>query len=336
MKKFIAYSLFFAIPFYLVLGYCFFIFRNGMLTGDIGWTGAIPFGKKYEMKFVPLYPKENKTVNYSNSTDLTRFKYLTFGDSFSQAAIIGYQNYFSQLVGDSVLNIRFGVEGSEMTALRFLNAGLLNPKKVKLVVVETVERKFIATLSGLNFEANSIENKKPSNYKCLNIDTLGKHPVTLDKVFQWVRNSVGLGEKLVLKTDLDFEAFTHKSRSKELHFLAEDISFNKYTDEQILQAKKNLIRLHELFAQKGIRFVYMVAADKYDVYYHHILNNPYPRNPILDSFKDFSKEDWFMNTNEILRKQIDSGTKDLYKINDTHWSYLGHKLIAEEIYKRLQ
>ncbi|GHT39609.1 hypothetical protein AGMMS49965_06120 [Bacteroidia bacterium] len=302
------------------------------MTGDLGRIGEIPFGREYGRALVNNYLSDNYTVNYTEDKNARNYTIFSFGDSFSGAEIAGYQNYIGHILGDSVLNVR------NNDAVGLLNAGFFDAKKTKFVVIQRGERKFISALLHLDFDKiASTEGEAPpeNSFKKRPIadeDTIGYRAFHFGRISTWVKSKIG--RTAVKEAKLGINAFSHKERGNQLYFYKEDLDFTRYQPHEIERAKANLIRLHEKFVEKGICLIYVVAADKYDVYSEFIVNNPYPENHTLDYFSDLSQENWFVNTKDLLQHKVREGCLDVYKINDTHWSYIGHQLVAEEIVRK--
>jgi hypothetical protein len=86
--------------------------------------------------------------------------------------------------------------------------------------------------------------------------------------------------------ELSKPLFTHNKFHSSLVFLNSktdsDLSFTKYNDSLYTKAIENIIRLHNLAKHHDINLIYLIAADKYDVYSEYIKNNPFPVNLTLD------------------------------------------------------
>ena len=50
---------------------------------------------------------------------------------------------------------------------------------------------------------------------------------------------------------------------------------------------------------------------------------------------EVSKKYIYINSKEVLAKHLEAGEKDIYFVDDTHWSPYGAKIVAEEILKEL-
>ena len=78
-----------------------------------------------------------------------------------------------------------------------------------------------------------------------------------------------------------------------------------------------------------------MAADKYDVYQEFAVENRFPVKTLLDDFACHESNPYFVNTKTVLVEKARQGVKDLYYADDTHWSPIGAKIVAEEIAKRM-
>jgi hypothetical protein len=83
----------------------------------------------------------------------------------------------------------------------------------------------------------------------------------------------------------------------------------------------NLNRLADRLAPKGIQLVFMPVVDKYDLYYEHILDNLYPRNQFFNLLRPLPKRYRFIDTKAILADGVRMGDKDIFYVDDTHWTW---------------
>lgn len=73
------------------------------------------------------------------------------------------------------------------------------------------------------------------------------------------------------------------------------------------------------------------APDKYNVYYDYIEFKKHPRNTFFSKIRPLPKRYNFIDTKFILEEAIKKGQKDIYHVDDTHWSYKASEIIAENI-----
>ena len=329
MKKFTFKFFLVLTPFYIVvLYYILYIVPN--LSGDLGYLAKIPFGKEYLLSLEKNYLKSYQVDTYSIQ-EHKLYDIVTIGDSFSQQKISGYQNYLANLEDKYVLNIKRNDNSSlspEQIALNHLKSGDLSRLKVKIVIIESVERFFVKRLNDLNFDSILIEVKSPFEME-------KKKPI-LEKVSEWLRLLIRDGNECYVKNImLNNFYFDDSKRGNKLYFIIGDLWFNSVNSNEINQAKKNIIKMKSLFESEGIKFIYIVAADKYDVYQSFALKNPYPKNIIMDQFNELEKTNFFVNSNNTFKPMVKNGIKDVYMMNDSHWSYKGSEAVAKELHKRI-
>jgi hypothetical protein len=331
MKRFTLKFLIVLIPLYLVVFYyVFYVVPN--ISGDLGYLGKIPFGKEYMITPKTNVLKYFHVNTFCNSNLNTHFQIATSGDSFSQQEICGYQNYLSNFENRNILNFKRNDDSNlspEQISLNHLIAGDFRRLKIKIIIVESVERSFIYSLNNLKFDSIVSEPKIPLEKV--------KKSSWLEKVSEWIRLSIFDGDdNFVKKVNLNNYYFDDIKRGNKLYFYKDDLLFTDVTVNEIKQAKVNLIILKRLFESAGIKFIYLVPADKYNVYQSFAFNNPYPENRIMEHFKDFEKTEFFINTNNLLIPMVKNGIKDVYLMNDSHWSYKGSEAVAKELHRRIK
>lgn len=75
----------------------------------------------------------------------------------------------------------------------------------------------------------------------------------------------------------------------------------------------------------------MPAVDKYDLYYDYIQNNTHLKNPFFDLIRPLKKDYYFVDTKNILSTLLQKDIKDVYWIDDTHWSHIASQAISKNI-----
>ncbi|MEI8273670.1 MAG: hypothetical protein WCG08_13700 [Paludibacter sp.] len=329
MKKFTLKFILVLIPIYIVVIYYeFYVVPN--FSGDLGYLGKIQFGKEYMIPIEKNYLKNSRVDTFSTIQN-HQYKIATSGDSFSQQNIYGYQNYLSNLENKNILNFKrvWSSLSPEQIAINHLKSGDLKKTNTKIVIVECAEKSFIGRLNSLEFDSIVIEPKI----------ALGKikEKSLIEKVAEWIRVSIwDINKRVVIKADLNDYYFEDTIRGNKLYYYNEDLLFRAVKLNEIKQAKINLIKMKRLFESSGIKFIYLVAADKYNVYQSFIKNNKYPNNTIMEHFKEFEKMKFFINTNIILIPMVNNGIKDVYMMNDSHWSYKGSEAVAKELHNRIK
>jgi len=106
--------------------------------------------------------------------------------------------------------------------------------------------------------------------------------------------------------------------------------------------QKNILKINEQFnyvAKKlktlNIKLYFMVCSDKYDLYYDYIQDNKHIKNNFFDLFRPLKKDYYFVDTKKILLPLLKDGVKDVYWIDDTHWSKKASEAVcSDEIFSK--
>jgi len=328
MKRFIIKTLFYFIPFICILGYYKFIIRPN-ISGDIGALGQISFSKSYNEYLEQNYltdnlAKDTLIVSYEKFYPSKTPKIFTIGSSFSQKKIYGYQNYLAHILNDSIINIERNGSNFE-TTISLLNSGFIDSSNCKLFILEQVDRGLIWSLDKIDFKMQYKLPQKNENQteKDTNEDS------ELYGFASWIRLRLGY-DNPISNYDLKQDCFTHNHFSHKLFCYHEDIYFDQTKPADIEKAKENLILLNNKFAEKGIKLIFLIAADKYDVYRPFMTNESLPIDTTTDGLSNLSNIH-IINTKPILQEMVRNGEKDVYMVNDTHWSYKASEAVAEKI-----
>ena len=301
------------------------------ISGDLGRMGKIPFGKLYSNYHVVGYEKDydNAVVEQVFVPDSCGvYSILTIGDSFSRFHGNGYQMKLSALSRQTIGNASLTLQNPIQSFVSLMNAGFLPSGQT--VVVENVERTLIDHLNGIDFES-------PNGFAFLDRKRETQDDETcLLGLFSWIRLRLGF-ENPVTSFSLKKACFSHPRYASTLFILNErqyqdgDLFWTKYTKKDFEKARENLMRIDSLATLHGIRFYFLIAPDKYDVYEPWIKGN-HADNPTLGYFED---EGWILNPKSFLRQLIEEDVKEVYMCNDTHWSEKGADLVADYIYRRM-
>ena len=303
-------------------------------TGDLGKMNGIPFGP-YDTIFKT--PDFLFTENISTYDSLQYVEILTIGDSFSQGYAFGYQNYLGNHLDKTISNIRIDGISSINAAATLIEKKLI--PNCKVLIIESVERYLI---SNLNEETTIAENIKQQKIisGSLELEQTGHKEIRygffdLFKLTSYYKTKFFSAAKYK-KLTLSIPLFTAGNYSHSLYIYYNkahndgDLLFADITEMQILKAKNKLAELQRLGASHNIQIIYLVAADKYDMYYDFIQDNPYPANPTLEYFSD-ADSTFFVNSKQVLIPYLRNGIKDIYRVNDTHWSPKAAKIVGEHL-----
>lgn len=342
MKRFILKCLFTIFPIMMVI-YIYGFYVNFYLmddikkAGDLGVLGYFYIEKEQSNSGTKL--SENKVDTYYDGIQ-NKYEILTIGDSFSQQGFAGYQNYLAHNLDKRVLNFpdqRSRGYCPEEIALYLLHNDIYDKLGCKTVIIETVEREFIQhvlsfrdiTQIGYTIENEAIKTK--------NITSKSKREDYLITTFKYFKLYLFKSKNPVKKAQLKNNYFT-PSPHNILYFYSDDLRKLSATNEEINIVLERLKGLHKQFEDKGIQLFYLIAPDKYDVYQPYILDNPYQPKTIIDQLEanNINEIDWFINPRNEFRNMISNGIKDVYHIDDTHWSTVASETVGNIIAYKIQ
>lgn len=310
---------------------------NVKKAGDLGALGFFYVEKGQTNMGTKL--SENKVDTYYDEIQ-NKYEILTIGDSFSQQGFAGYQNYLAHNLDKRILNFP-DARGKgfcpEEIALYLLHNDIYPKLGCKTVIIETVEREFIQhilsfrdiTEIGYTLENEAIKTK--------NITSESKRADYLMTTFKYFKLHLFKSKSPVKKVQLNNGYFT-PSPHNILYFYADDLRKLSATDEELNNVLERLKGLHKQFKDKGIQLFYLIAPDKYDVYQPYILDNPYQPKTIIEQLEEnnINELEWVINPRNEFRNMISNGIKDVYHIDDTHWSTVASETVGNIIAHKIQ
>ena len=344
MKRFLVRTLVGAIPLLLlVLGSLYYYFRiRPELTGDLGQLGKIAFGTEYDARIGRPLLDENMAPPFEPGTPVGRI--VTIGDSFSQQDERGYQNFLAHRLGEPVTNIRL-IQGAEpeQSALDLLQAGFFDTLPgVKWVIVESVERALVERNLHLDPDRRTAESPLLREEE----NTAGPDSGNglLGRAFRqskdWMLLNLGLARNPVRTATLDRPCFTLPGRESTLYFYKEDLDRLTVSDTELATVRESLRTLHDRFQARGIKLLFLMAVDKYELYQHTIVNNSvdnsYPQRPLGSRLQALDSLEFFVDPLPALRERLEAGEQDLYMGHDTHWSQKSARIAADLLYEKIR
>lgn len=330
MRRFLIKIFLIALPMFVavILILYFNLSVEPELTGDLGMLGKIRFGaispdstglKGYMVK--DQYADEIRKVP----------SIFSIGDSFSQRGMEGYQNYMAFDLDTTLINIKFGKDGdplygdyAEQYAIALLNTGFFDSIPNSTLIIQTGERYLTYRLKNLDFNATF---KKPNHRN------MPQSKMTWQKYFiDWIKIQSGLADNPVKSEKLSKELFTHPQYASTLFFYYEDLDVLDIPQSMAEEMEYKLKKLYNLFKHKNINLLFVIVPDKYEVYHPYLINNPYREKRLGEKLNKISeKYDWIIFPLNEIRSKLESGEKDIYLVNDTHWSSKGAKILASKI-----
>lgn len=101
----------------------------------------------------------------------------------------------------------------------------------------------------------------------------------------------------------------------------------------IKQSIEVIERVNDKVAKHNMKLIILVSPDKYDLYFKYIKDNKYLTKPLFFQFyEQFDKNYLDVDLYKILGEKLES-ERDIYFYDDTHWSPIGAKAVADEIYE---
>jgi len=333
--------------------------HDGLYSGDLVRMGYISGLAKPKKTRVELPKQHLEGKDYYDGLNIDM---ITIGDSFSNGGGGGlnpfYQDYIATNLDFKVLNLQNYQEKTRSyieTTYLLANSGFLKKAKVKYVMLESIQRKVVQRfVQNINPNLNdSLENiyktykfkkTKPSK---LTHNTKSTKSIALPQT-QFINNG---NVKLVVYnvlynfSDHAFISTVYKAKltkdlfvvgDKDLLFYKSDLSrIHMNTKDNIEILNKNLNDLALFLKKQGIELIFMPATNKYDLYYDYIKDNKYPKDPFFDYLRDLKKEYIFVDTKKILSPLLKKGVKEVYHVDDTHWSSIASSNVIKNLSKRL-
>ncbi len=307
--------------------------NTGTSVGDLGrmsYQTNMLHNKKLEYT---LKKRHLHKYNFTNQ----EVDIITIGDSFSNAPSAGkdpyYQDFLATELNSTVLNIApYKKYNSLETIIGLYNNGYLKQLSPKIVIIESVERNIPDRYAKIiDFKINDVkiiaQEKllKPKNISVQFINTANYKLPYYSVKYHFNNNA----QKYVYKFNLNKKLFSKNNAKKILIFRDDITHLSKFTDANINKVNDNLNKMSKLLATLNIKLYFMPAPDKYDLYYNYIKDNKYPKNNFFELIRPLKKNYYFVDTKRILLPLLDDGVKDVYWIDDTHWSYKASYAISK-------
>lgn len=308
---------------------------NNEYGNDLGRMIKINLPNNYNNIFENITLKEKFVIN--NDIFRSDIEILTIGDSFSQQDLLGYQNYLGKKLDKEILNVSVYKGYSPIETLNWmLDIGYFDNKEIKYVILENVERyaaQRALKISNINLGINDFQSyylklrektHKINNQKFINIGNIKKLYYKI--AYKFSENAF---ISPVYITNLTKEFFSENNRK--LLFYYEDLENIELNQNNIKKINKNLNILAEKIQNRGMKLIVFYAPNKYTLYSSYILNSKYPQNFFFEGLSKEEKNYLYLDSKEILDKKIKNGDKDIYYLNDTHWSPKAAKIIGESL-----
>jgi len=306
--------------------------KNGKDVGELGRLGYTDRAYFLRKTYSDLPKKHIDYKDYKNQ----KIDVLTIGDSFSSGGSGGlnsyYQDYIATYNNFNVLNVEFrdykiSPEKYNNFQMLFmmLNDGFFDRVKPEYVIYESVERHCVERIdSQIDL---SMKHPKTDFYALSDENNSEKLPFINISNFKFLLNTLlyrfsdNAFFSQVYIANLDRDLFSSKSPHTLLYFYKDLNRISNSTDERIIKMNENLNIISKKLKQKGIKFIFIPAVDKYDLYSDYIINKKHPDSTFFQKLRPLKKDYIFVDTKQLLGKELERGEKDIFYADDTHWSY---------------
>jgi len=297
--------------------------KDGTSVGDLGrMSYQVDMLHNRELKYT--LPKSHLYKdNYKNQ----KIDIITIGDSFSRGGGLGentyYQDFLASEFDANVLNLMPSGYTALETVIGLYNNGYLAKTKPKMVIVESVEREIPRRYARkLDFNLKNVvavpqeKTKKLKYYSVNMINTANFKFPWYTFLYNFKDNASGKVYKIKLNKSL----FSIGDGKKILMYKDDFDYMPHFTKEAIEQVNSNFNKVAKMLKTLNIKLVFLPATDKYDLYSDFIKDNKYPKNPFFDLIRPLKKDYIFVDTKKILLPLLEKGVKDVYWIDDSHWT----------------
>lgn len=309
--------------------------------GDLTRLGYMsdPIHLRETISILSLKHEESDSVDYEKSPK--DYEIVTFGDSFSNGGSGGinayYQDYIATDYKKNILNVQNISDGNYLnTVVLLANSGFLKKSNTRYVIVESIERSFIDRCrtpleKNKTLPLNEIErlllmkhySHEMPDYSFMNN---GNYRFIITNIMRSFSENAFKNDVYAVPLSSQFFSYGNK-----LLFYKDDIKCIKnYSLDNLKEANENLNKLAKLLKTQNIALIVLVAPNKYTLY-GEFLQEPYKygKSIFFEDYKHLPKEYLWIDSKSILREALLKGEKDLYYVDDTHWSNKASMLISQ-------
>jgi hypothetical protein len=335
MRKFILKSSLIIFPF--LCSYIFYVISFNKEGNELARMGNL----KLDYDFFNTYPElQFNSIHFESLLNNTKKKYqiLNIGDSYSRQEINkinGYVNFLGR--NTSLLNMYARDPVNRIQEV--IKSNTLDTLEIEYIILQSVERSILGRLINHqkinNTSLSELKRIDNANYKTFKKnDSNSREPKGL-----FSKATIFFTLNYFLKVDLQNKVLKLKTRKKlfsfddnEVLFYKKDINIlDRNNDISIIKtANDKLNKIALELKKKNIKLIILIAPDKYDFYYSDILNSPFSEPIFFNVLDSLPKDYLYFNSKKLLSSYKDS-KKDLYFFDDSHWSPLASKVIANEI-----
>ncbi len=316
--------------------------RNGdYITGDLSRLGYISHLIHPRLNVIDLHKQHDQVLNPTTS-----YPFITIGDSFSLGHSGGknrfYQDYIASIFNMAVLNVRPYSKTANYieTIVALANSGFLKKHNVQYVLIESTQRhvseRFNKTIDfSLTLPLEQLESfythTKEHRFDLPLVSPInnGNLKFLLYSLLYPFSDKALFSD--VYKTQLSQSLFSVNGGKELLYYYKDIASIKKNTHEALSYANEQLNQLASLLKMHNITLIVMPAVNKSDLSSPYIIKNKSPKDPFWDILRFMDHQYILLDTKSILENALQKGEKDLFYIDDTHWSYKASEIIINHL-----
>lgn len=369
MKKFIIRILIFSSPVIALYAYPMLRYANGESYGALIQLGSYFFDKEY-MPLMAHNPgfKRHVILSEDVTEDICDSDVLVIGDSFTQMGYNNFMEYLQNQYSDRTIygihTFRYGEEWRYVhKSLEGSGRLLMFPGKTDVVmyllryakrlpstiVIESSEMWLMESIVRTKFELSedSLEDYDgaplvSSEEKYERYSQLLVSPDPIKCIFDgrafnfaqdWIKRKLRIVENDVRKSPLMKPLFTNKGGESTLYYIPYTFT---WPDEDIDKMRSMMMQIIDKGAERGVNIIFMVVPQKEHLYGKYMEEERFPETYLSNRLMDKASDPHYLICMPILNGMVESGERDVFLANDTHWSYKGAKACAEALKYKIE
>lgn len=319
-----------------------------LLTGPVGDLSRIGYISDVAQVKADLFDLPRRQISLEDLNG-ERLDLLTIGDSFSNHGAPGknsrYQDYIASINDFNVANVSASADNPMAEVFALLKNGFFDKYRPRYLLVESVERECIKNFSGRleDYTAQKKPEKRAANkpedvFKPNAAAGTRSQPRVLflnTGNFKYLLNTVlykfsehAFAKKVAVK-ELAKPLFSAGGGTKLLFYYGDIERRSLVTDRSVESLNDNINYLSRELGKRNITLVFMPVVDKSNLYADYMADDPYPGSTFFERLRALPKDYLFIDTKDILSKALQQGEKDIFHVDDTHWTWKASKRVFE-------
>ncbi len=343
---------------------------EGVITGDLSRMGYITDLVQPRINSFTQPYRHIKATEYNwEKLDL-----ITIGDSFSAGTAGGINRYYQDFIATKmqwlVLNLPPSYPKRNFLDLvrTYHAAGIFKQTGIKYLMIQSTQRNMFKRFAVKTYKPkNTTLTNLIDHYKFKPI----KKSVNTSTTIEAYTNPLGENKnldpsqilpelsfinngnlkfwwnKLMYQFDdcafvsdscrigLNKSLFSIKNGKEGLFYKGNITSQKKSTEYNINLMNNNLNQLADELAKDNIKLIVMPVVSKYALYQPYFTNSKYQPDPFFDMLRAKKKDYIFIDTDSIFKQALANGEKDIFFIDDTHWTARASDLVTDNLKKQI-